>query len=220
MIKRSANFFFILMLILSVSFQTCQARGIFGGLGRSLRQVGRDVTNTVRDTTQGIKSDVQDETGIPIAQIEMRDRLAGIKKRIKQIQLAVVKPEVADGAIVFFWNSIGSMDMEDGESLQKVVEYTEGTITDIRKEGISVKKLRRVVEKLERHLMTLSGKRMDLPEGFDFVAAFRLNPVEDSSVDGEQDDYSDSEAVDDGYTDDDAGSNEAEDPVAARYQGC
>lgn len=218
MIKRLGGWLLLLVIVFSISGANCEARGIFGSLGRSLRQVGRDVKNTVRDTTQDIKGDVQSETGIPIGQIEMRDRIGKIRKKINQIRLAVLKPSVADGAIVFFWNSIDTMDMEDGESLRKVVEYTEGTITDNRKEGISVSKLLKVVGKLERYLMTLSEKRADLPADFDFVSAFELEPASetDGNDDGE-DHYNESSGGDDSVGED-SGGDDAEDPVTARYK--
>ena len=187
------------------------ARGIFGGLGRSLRQVGREVTSAVKDTTSGIKGDVQSETGIPIAQIEMRDRIGRIRKYIGKIRVAVVNPSVADGAILFFWNSISVMDMSDSESLRKVVEYTEGTITDVRKEGISEGKLRRGVERLESLLMSLSSKQGELPEGFDFATAFSLNPSDPQE--GAQPEFQSGEASTEGGT-----SEDGEDPVAVRYR--
>lgn len=204
---------FLLIIVLSVFCDNCEARGLFGSLGRSLRQVGREVTGAVKDTTEGVKSDVQGETGIPIAEIEMRDRIGKVRRQINQIQLAVLKPSIADGAIVFFWNSIGAMNMEDGESLMKVVEYTEGTITDNRKEGISVKKLLKVVGRLEKSLMSLSDKRQELPADFDFVSAFDLSPAEESaSEDGNQNNI-------DSSSDDYASGNvDGEDPVTAGYK--
>jgi len=217
----SKKMFTILLCTIFLLPSNIFAKGIFGSLGRSIRQVGRDIKGTVEQTGQDIKGDVQDETGIPINQIEMRNRIGKIKKKISTIHKAVQNPDVADGAIVFFYNSYSRTDSEDYETLRKIDEYTVGTITDVRKEGISVKKLGRLVGKLQRLLMTLYDKSADLPEDFDFTTAFALTPKDpdddtgndDSSEEGYDDEIDSGEGTNDGD-----GTVNEENPVLLKYR--
>ena len=173
---------FICLMVLSFLFtSSAEAGNLFKSLGRSIRDSVRGVGRSVRDTANGLKSDVEQGTGIPIAEIEMRKRRKSVRKYLIKLRNRVTDKGELDAAVLYLWNSLGQMDPEDNETLQKLIEYFEGTIKAIKKPDVDAKKFEKYIQRIERYLMNLNDHRAELSESYDLVADFKLNPKEESS---------------------------------------
>ncbi len=196
-----------------------EARGLFGNLGRAIRDSVRGVGKSVRDTASGLKSDVEQGTGIPIAEIEMRKRRKSVKRYIIKLHNRVTNKGEMDAAVVYLWNSLGQLEEGDDETLRKLIEYFEGTIRALKKPDVPQKKFDGYIQRLERYLMNLNDHRAELAEDYDLVTDFRLKPTEgegggEEGGDGGGEEGSGEESYDEGGGGEEGGE---QDPVMAEF---
>lgn len=161
-----------------VAADAATAGGFLGGIGRKIRGSVRDVGKTVTDTAHGVKSDVEVGTGIPLTEIEAKNRVKSAAGPIARVRGMVSDTGQADAAILFFWDSLGQMAPDDDATLQKVVEYLEGTLKALRAETATEKDFNGAVQRLEGAVLGLSSSRANLPATFDFRASYGLEPSE------------------------------------------
>ena len=212
-----------LIYLMALSFlltSTACAGNLFKSLGRSIRDSVRGVGRSVRDTASGLKADVEQGTGIPISEIEARKRRGAVKKYIIKLHNRVTDKGEMDAAVVYLWNSLGQMTPDDSETLQKLIEYFEGTIKTVKKPDVDEKKFVKLIQRLERYLMDLNDHRADLGESYDLVADFKLKPKESGEGSGsEGSEGSGEEAAEEGSGGEEgsAGGGGQQDPVMLEF---